>query len=102
MAGRSEDSSGLARPTVPGGASDLNPREGRSAAPRLRREVPSILGEPVHTVEDAEELLWRVAAFLDRQETTHARQNLRARIRKALAGGDWREALTDGDVVRYG
>lgn len=60
-----------------------------------------IYGRPVHRVEDVEELLWRVAQFLDRPETKYARDNFRARILKALDGGDWREELTDEDVERY-
>jgi hypothetical protein len=60
-----------------------------------------ILGEPIYPVENAEELLWRIASFLDRQEMSYARRNLAARIRKALAGGDWREELTAEEVERY-
>lgn len=63
--------------------------------------VRRILGRPVHRVEDAEELLWRVAQFLDSPSDPHERKNLRTRILKALDGGDWRASLTDDDDERY-
>lgn len=60
-------------------------------------DVRRILGEPIAEVSDAEELLWRVAALLDGPVADAERRNLRIRIRKALAGGDWRDVLTEED-----
>ncbi len=83
----------------PEGEGEVEPVDTRAAA--IRRESPTIFGERVQVVPDAEELLWRVAAFLDRNETEFARRNLRTRIRKALDGGDWREPVTEQEVERY-
>ncbi len=104
IAGRPHEEGCAERVPVPGTGTKDAGSASNSLLPAaaIRPETPTILGENVHMVSHPEELLWRIAAFLDRSETAYARRNLRARIRKALDGGDWREELTDEEVERYG